>query len=129
RIELGEVLLVGLLVPLEEIRLVDEIAGDDVVDAVHILGKLVDFFQRSNGGADDVKERQLELSGTGRFERADAIESVECDREIARLEIDKSDPNAGRVECIEDLHLIRDIVEIDDFGDGGVEALQRSARM
>ncbi len=123
RIDLGEIFLVGLLVPVEEARLVDEIARDDIIQALDIFGDFTHFLERGDGRTDDVKEAQVELAVARGLERADAVERIERDGEIARPEVDEGNTDIGRVERVEDLHLVGDAGEIDDLGDGGIEAL------
>ena len=76
-----------------------------------------------------MEESQRELVVARGLEHADALEDVEGIAEPARLEVDEGHRHIGGFHRVEHLHLVRHVFEVDDFGDGRVEALQRAARV
>ena len=76
RIQLREIPLVRLLISLEEIRLVNEVARNDVVDILDVLADFTDLVERCDGRADHVEKGDLKLAGAGCLERANVLEHI-----------------------------------------------------
>jgi hypothetical protein len=74
-------------------------------------------------------QSEVEMPGPRGLEHADLLECVERPPEIARFEVDKREPHVRRVERVENLHLIPDMVQVDDLRDVGIKSMQRSARI
>src|SRR5438067_2437707 len=76
RIQLREIPLMRLLIPLEEIRLVNEVARNDVVDILGVLADFTDLIERCDGRAEHVEKDDLKLASAGCLERTDPLERI-----------------------------------------------------
>ena len=119
--------VVGRLVPLEELGVVDEVLHQEIFRALHEIRRPGDFVQRGDRGSQYVEHGEGNLTRLCRIEKADVAERGQRRRQQSGADVDHGHRRAG-AQRIEDLHLVRGRRHVDDFGDFGVEPLQRAAR-
>ena len=103
-----------------------KVAG--VADEARGLG---DFLQRGDRRPKDMKHREGDLALLGRFDEADIIERLQGRRQQAGADIDHRDFGIGAAKRVEDLHLIGDLRDVDNFGpcrDGSGAACRAAPR-
>ena len=91
------------------------------------MGILPKFIQRRDCRTNHVDQAQFKHSVPGCLQDADLFEGLQSVRQVSRFQVH----NCHRYFCgfqrIEHFHLVCDIVQINDFGDGRVESMQCSA--
>src|SRR5262249_13738200 len=83
---------------------------------------------RGDRGPENVEDRKGELLLLGGFNEADVAQRVQRRRQQPGAHVDQRHRRVGRMQRVEDLHLIGHVVDVDQIGQPRIEALERAAR-
>ena len=117
----------GRFVPFEEIRIVDEILHHEIFRIPQIGGGVYDLVERGDGRPENVEEGKGDVALLRCLDEPDVAQRVQRWRQQAGSHIDQADSGISRIDRVEDPHLVRDVIDIDDIGHVRVEALQRAS--
>jgi hypothetical protein len=114
------------LIPFEEMRVVDKVLHHEIARIAEIGGGLGDLVKRRDRGPKNVEDRKGDLSLFGGVNEADVAQRLQRGRHETGTHVDERHGGLGRIERVENLHLVGDERNIDDFGQLGVKALERA---
>src|SRR5450631_2385044 len=123
-----EIGIVGRPIPFEEASVVDEVLHQEIFLTLHEIRGLLDFVQGGNRRAEDVEYGKGNLARLRSIEKSDVAQRGQCRRHQTGADVDYGDGGACRIQRVEDLHLIRSLSHVDDFGNVRMKAFQRTAR-
>src|SRR5215469_12249778 len=90
-------------------------------------GGVYDLVERGDGRPENVEENKGDLALLRSLNKPDVAQRAQRWRQQARSDVDQADSGISRIDRVEDPHLVRDVIDIDDIGHVRVEAFQRAS--